>query len=199
VLFNRNLAKQRSAILKKLQLEPGTFGLVTVHRASNTDEKGRLGKLLQTFNEVAAKQLPLVFPVHPRTANALKSEYAGWTAHPNLHLVDPLGYLDMLSLLDNAKIALTDSGGLQKEAFFLGCPCITLREETEWVETVEAGGNRLTGTDPEKILAAVTHWQQYSASGVLRFSSEAAQYFGDGHAASAILDTLLQFSGRRAA
>ena len=197
VLFNRDLAKQQSAILEKLQLEPGSFGLVTVHRASNTDDEQRLGQLLKAFNEVAARQLPLVFPVHPRTVNALKSEYAGWTAHPNLHLVDPLGYLDMLSLLDNAKMALTDSGGLQKEAFFLGCPCITLREETEWVETVEAGGNHLTGTDPEKILAAVTHWQQYSASGVQVFSTVAAQYFGDGHAANAILDTLLQFSGLR--
>ena len=146
VLFNRKLAKQQSNILEKLQLEPGTFGLVTVHRASNTDEKGRLENLLQTFNEVAANELPLVFPVHPRTAHALKSKYADWSAHPRLHLVEPLGYLDILSLLDSAKMALTDSGGLQKEAFFLGCPCITLREETEWVETVEAGGNLLTGS-----------------------------------------------------
>jgi len=199
VLFNRKLAKQQSSILEKLQLAPGTFGLVTVHRASNTDEKGRLENLLQAFNDVAANELPLVFPIHPRTAHALKSQYADWSAHPRLHLVEPLGYLDILSLLDSAKMALTDSGGLQKEAFFLGCPCITLREETEWVETVEAGGNMLTGTDPEKILGAVSHWQRYESGGTTGFSQGASRYFGDGHAASAILDALFQFSGRKAA
>jgi len=196
VLFNRELAKQQSDIMEKLQLEPGTFGLVTIHRASNTDEEGRLKNLLQTFNEVADNGLPLLFPVHPRTANSLKSRYADWSAHPRLHLVEPLGYLDMLALLDATKMTLTDSGGLQKEAFFLGCPCITLRDETEWVETVEAGGNVLTGTDPELILAAVSHWQQYSSDRVTGFSQNASRYFGDGHAASAILDALLQYNER---
>ncbi|MEN8166336.1 MAG: UDP-N-acetylglucosamine 2-epimerase (non-hydrolyzing) [Pseudomonadota bacterium] len=199
VLFNRKLAKQQSSILKKLWLEPGTFGLVTVHRASNTDEKGRLKRLLQALNEVAAQGLPLVFPVHPRTAKSLKSKYANWSAHPQLHLVEPLGYLDILLLLDSAKMALTDSGGLQKEAFFLGCPCITLREQTEWVETVEAGGNLLTGTDPEKILGAVSRWQQYASGGAAGFSQEASRYFGDGDAASAILNALFQYAGRMTA
>ncbi len=195
VLFNRELAKQQSTIMDELQLEPGTFGLVTVHRASNTDEKGRMENLLHTFNTVAASGLPLVFPVHPRTANLLKSTFADWSAHPRLHLVKPLGYLDMLSLLDTARMTLTDSGGLQKEAFFLGCPCITLREETEWVETVEAGGNLLTGTDPEKILGAVSHWQKNDSCLENGFSQQATYYFGNGHAASEILGAITRFTG----
>jgi UDP-GlcNAc3NAcA epimerase len=197
VLFNRKLAKQQSSILEKLQLEPGTFGLVTVHRASNTDEEGRLEKLLQAFNEVAANELPLVFPVHPRTANALKSKYGDWSAHPRLHLVEPLGYLDILSLLDSAKMALTDSGGLQKEAFFLACPCITLREETEWVETVEAGGNLLTGTDPEKILGAVSYWKKRDPDGTADFSKQVPEFFGNGDAAQKIFTALRQYIDQR--
>ena len=197
VLFNRKLAKQQSNILENLQLEPGTFGLVTVHRASNTDEKGRLKNLLRAFNEVAANELPLVFPVHPRTAHALKSQYADWSAHPRLHLVEPLGYLDILSLLDSAKMALTDSGGLQKEAFFLGCPCITLREETEWVETVESGGNLLTGVNPEKILEAVSYWKNRDHDGAADFSKQVPEFFGDGDAARKIFTALSQYIDQR--
>jgi len=197
VLFNRKLSKQRSGILKKLQLEPGTFGLVTVHRASNTDDNGRLENLLQTFNEVAASELPLVFPVHPRTANTLKSKYADWSAHPRLHLVEPLGYLDILSLLDNAKMALTDSGGLQKEAFFLGCPCITLREETEWVETVAAGGNLLTGVNPDKMLEAVSYWKNCDHHRTTDFSKRVPDFFGSGDAAQKILAALRRYIDQR--
>jgi UDP-N-acetylglucosamine 2-epimerase len=196
VLFNREFAKRKSRILDELQLEPKTYGLVTIHRASNTDENERLDILLHALNEVARTRLPLVFPVHPRTANSLKLKGGNWLAHSTIQLVEPLGYLDMLALLDAAKITLTDSGGLQKEAFFVGCPCITLRDETEWVETVEAGGNVLTGAEPEKIFAAVDQWQQHEAGTNSGFSKEASRYFGDGHAAHAILDALCRFTDR---
>jgi UDP-N-acetylglucosamine 2-epimerase len=170
VLFNRQLAAQHSDILARLDLEPGAYGLVTVHRAENTDDEHRLGNLLRALNDVAADQLPLVFPVHPRTARHLESNPNAWSAHPRLHLINPVGYLDTLSLLGGARVVLTDSGGLQKEAFFLGCPCVTLREETEWVETVEAGGNVLVGTSPESIREAVSDWGQRYPSGTADFS-----------------------------
>jgi UDP-GlcNAc3NAcA epimerase len=198
VLFNRELAIQQSKILERLRLEPGTFGLVTVHRAANTDDGQRLEKLLGAFNEVAASGLPLVFPMHPRTTGKLKSMPGNWSPHPRLHLIEPLGYLDILSLIDAARLTLTDSGGLQKEAFFLGCPCITLREETEWVETVQARGNVLAGIEPEKILEAVSYWEQRCPDGIADFSKQTSRSFGGGDAAQEILEALLRFPDQEA-
>jgi UDP-GlcNAc3NAcA epimerase len=193
VLFNRVVAERRSKILERLNLVPGDYGVVTVHRAENTDDEARLGILLTAFNDVAASALQLVFPVHPRTARLLSSKFAGWSPHPRLHIIEPVGYLDMLCLMNHARITLTDSGGLQKEAFFLNCPAITLRDETEWVEIIHAGRNILVGVDPNKIREAVCTWESRLAGGRPDFSATVNALFGDGHAAQKIRDTLLGF------
>lgn len=192
VLHFRELALQRSSSFgARLGLEPARYGLVTVHRAENTDDSGRLHSLLTVFNQIAANGLPLVFPVHPRTRQRIRSELAGWLPHPRLQICDPVGYLKMLWLIDHAAIVLTDSGGLQKEAFFLGCACVTLRDETEWVETVELGGNMLAGTDSDRICDAVEHWKNPGRGGRAELSSAASEAFGRGEASEKILERLI--------
>ena len=141
----------------------------------------------------AATALPLVFLVHPRTAKVLRSRFPVWSPHERLRVVPPVGYLDTLCLVGQAAMLLTDSGGLQKEAFFLGCPCITLREETEWIETVQGGGNILAGVEPEVIRAAVSTWEARAPEGRTDFSAAVAASFGDGHAADRILDAIVAF------
>jgi UDP-N-acetylglucosamine 2-epimerase len=199
VLFNRALAAQRSKILERLGLAPHAYGVVTVHRAENTDDLGRLERLLTGFNRVAAAGLTLVFPLHPRTAGVLKARLPQWAPHARLQLIEPLGYLDMVRLVDNARVTLTDSGGLQKEAFFLDCPCVTLRDETEWVETVEAGGNVLVGTDPERLVAAVAAWHARFPSGKADFAASAAAAFGRGDSAERTLDSIIAFAAAQRA
>jgi UDP-N-acetylglucosamine 2-epimerase len=193
VLFNRELAERKSKILARLALAPRQYGLVTVHRAENTENEDRLKKLLAVFNEIAERTLPLVFPIHPRTAKVLQDRFPGWRRHDRLQLIEPVGYLDMLKLLNHARMTLTDSGGLQKEAFFLGCPCITLREETEWVETVRAEANLLSGVEPARILKAVSIWENRLSSGRAAFSTEGLELFGDGCAADKVKEALLAF------
>lgn len=195
VLFNRALAESRSQVLQRLELRPGAYGVVTVHRAENTDDLNRFQALLTACNRVAAQGLPLVFPVHPRSAAVMRERLPGWRAHKDLRLVEPLGYLDMLRLVANARVTLTDSGGLQKEAFFLGCPCVTLRDETEWVETVDVGANVLAGTNPAKIEAAVAAWSSKYPRGHANFAQEAAA-FGDGQAARRTCAAIVAFLSR---
>jgi len=129
------------------------YVLATVHRAANTDDPDRLAGIL---DGLAAIERPVVVPLHPRTEDALRGHGLYQHAAEQLRLVDPVGYLDFLQLLSNASKVATDSGGVQKEAFYLDVPCVTLREETEWVETVEAGWNVLVGSDAERIAAALT-------------------------------------------
>ncbi len=148
--------------------------------------------ILDVLNAVAEHHLPLVFPVHPRTAKVRREELADWAPHARLKWVEPLGYLDMVRLVDGARLVLTDSGGLQKEAFFLGCPCVTLRSETEWVETVEAGGNVVAGTDRDEVMKAVTGWLAQAPRPDIAAS---AQPFGDGRAAEAIVAALSAANG----
>jgi len=131
--------------------------------------------------------------VHPRTARMLREELKDWSPVATLRLVEPFGYLDMMRLVDAARLVLTDSGGLQKEAFFLGCPCITLRTETEWVETVEAGGNVVTGIEAEPVLAAVSRWLEQPARPVMA-GNGAARPFGSGQAATAIVAALARMA-----
>jgi UDP-N-acetylglucosamine 2-epimerase len=169
-------ARERSRILEQLGLTSRAYFLATVHRASNTDAPGVLRDLLATFRMVDA---PVVFPVHPRTRQRLHGEALPAS---NVRMIDPVGYLDMLVLEANARAVLTDSGGVQKEAFFFGVPCITMRTETEWVETVAAGWNVVVGNDGERILAATlkTDWP----------TSKPPPVFGEGDAASRIVDLL---------
>ena len=139
--------------LEEYGLQRGRYLLATIHRASNTDSADALATLLAAF---AAINEPIVFPVHPRTRHALDASRL--TLSSNVIPLNPVGYLEMLALEKHARMVLTDSGGVQKEAFFFGVPCVTLRTETEWKELVEAGWNRLVGLDPERILEAVRTW-----------------------------------------
>lgn len=143
------IARKRSQILVRLELEPGCFSLVTVHRAANTDDPQRLAAIVAALNRVRE---PVVFPVHPRTGKALAECGLRFAAH--VQAIEPVGYLDMLVLEENARLIATDSGGVQREAFFMGRPCLTLREETEWSEIVELGWNRLVGAREGSIVAA---------------------------------------------
>lgn len=134
-------AEEKSDILRQLPVSPGSYILVTVHRAQNTDCTERLQVICETLCRLAG-QMPVIFPAHPRTRKVL--ERSGLLSIlENVRLIEPLGYLDMVMLEKNARLVLTDSGGVQKEAFFYRVPCVTLREETEWVELVELGWNRL--------------------------------------------------------
>jgi len=147
-------AKQQSTILNRHKLESGRYLLATVHRAENTDNLSRLEEIMTAFMSLATSGLTIVFPVHPRTRKQLgKLSFA----YPDrLLMIDPVPYLDMVLLEAMAQLIATDSGGIQKEAYWLGIPCITLRHETEWIETVKSGWNRLVGTTPEHIINAVS-------------------------------------------
>ena len=145
------IARQRSTILQALGLEPKGYLLATVHRPYNTDVAENLRSILTAFLEI---KKPVIFPVHPRTRQKIGEFYATLSlprSGSSLKLIEPVGYLDMLVLEEHARLILTDSGGMQKEAYFFGVPCITLRPETEWTETVEAGWNILTGAQSTAI------------------------------------------------
>ena len=133
-------ARRRSGVLARLGLAGGGYLLATVHRAENTDDPARLRAIFAALAEVSAG-IPVVLPLHPRTRKLLAG--IGFRAPPGLRMIDPVGFLDMAMLEQSARAIATDSGGVQKEAYFYGVPCVTLREETEWVELVEAGANRL--------------------------------------------------------
>jgi UDP-N-acetylglucosamine 2-epimerase len=146
------IARERSTILKRLQLEPKSYYLVTVHRAENTDSKQNLESILQALVQL---DHPVVFPVHPRTRKMIERfGLARFLNAEGIRYLDPVGYLEMLVLEQNALTVLTDSGGVQKEAYWLGVPCVTLRKETEWVETVAEGWNVLVGCDTNCIIDA---------------------------------------------
>jgi len=168
--------------LLRLGLQPGGYLLATVHRAGNTDDPARLGAIVAALNALTE---PVVFPVHPRTAKALAALGHPLAAH--IQPIAPQGYLDMIALERGARLILTDSGGVQKEAYWLAVPCVTLREETEWVETVAHGWNRLVGTDPAAIQTAVATFHP---------TGTPPPVFGDGHAAEQIAAVLAEAWGK---
>lgn len=152
-LFYRERAQKNSHILSRLGLTNKSFALATCHRAENTDNPFRLASILEAFSEIA-KDLPLVLPLHPRTKKLITENNLN-SLLASITITDPLPFLDMIALEQSAKMILTDSGGVQKEAFFYNAPCITLRDETEWVETVSLGWNQLVGADTRAIIRAV--------------------------------------------
>ncbi|MBP7691319.1 MAG: UDP-N-acetylglucosamine 2-epimerase (non-hydrolyzing) [Anaerolineales bacterium] len=173
---NRPIAEAKSDVLRRLALTPGGYALVTIHRAANTDDPRRLANLVAALNQAPE---PVIFPVHPRTRGAL--EKLGARLADQIRVIEPVGYFDMLTLEANARLIATDSGGVQREAYFLGKPCLTLRDETEWTETVAAGWNVLAGNEPARIGAL---WRT--------FQPPAAQppIFGDGTAGERIAQLL---------
>ena len=145
------ISETKSNILERFDLKPKGYYLATIHRAENTDNYERLKNILTALSQL---DMPVSFPIHPRTKSRVK-EYNLEFLLEKIRVIEPVGYLDMIKLEKNAKAILTDSGGVQKEAFWLKVPCITLRDETEWVETVKSGWNRLVGADCDKILSIV--------------------------------------------
>jgi UDP-GlcNAc3NAcA epimerase len=197
VLFNKGLADRKSTLLARLELEPRKYAVLTVHRSENT-ESGKLKALLEWLAEAAGPDMRIVFPIHPRTAGLLPRDPEKFNQFPRMRLIKPIGFLDMLQLVGHARMVLTDSGGVQKEAYFLGTPCVTLREETEWIETVETGANRLTGLDRARILDAVAHWKRATDGGVQpKFGASGVAPFGSGDAARRVVRELVAFLGNR--
>ena len=158
-LFYRDRARQQSTILKNLNLVERGFVLATCHRAENTDDPQRLGEIVAALAKIA-ETTDVAFPLHPRT-HKLINDYGLMRHLVAVKIVEPLPFLDMVALEQAAKIILTDSGGVQKEAFFYGVPCVTMRDETEWVETVQLGWNRLVSASSTAILAASTQMMQF--------------------------------------
>jgi UDP-GlcNAc3NAcA epimerase len=178
----REIAAERSTIVADLGLEPGAYLAVTAHRAGNVDRRDRLEALVALLEALPG---PVVFPVHPRTRARL--EAAGLLDRlDGLTLVPPLGYLDFLELARNARAILTDSGGVQKEAYLLGIPCVTLRDTTEWVETVDAGWNVLVDLDRDAALAALERTPP----------PERTELYGGGHAAERVRDVVSAYTAR---
>lgn len=170
------MAAQKGGVTAE-RWKSGEFALATVHRAENTDDPARLDCIVTALGQIA-DSVPVVWPVHPRTRKILGS---GKSPSPNVHWIDPVSYFDMLLLESRAQFILTDSGGVQKEAYWMRKPCITLRDETEWVETLENGCNRLAGASAGRIIEAA------------RRTGEAGPWlplYGDGHAGDAILNAL---------
>lgn len=170
-------AQTHSNILQRLGLDEKDFLLATVHRAENTDNPDRLRAILEAFS---ALDETIVFPVHPRTRARIEVLNLQSKSR-NLKSIEPVGYLDMVRLEQAARMILTDSGGIQKEAYWLGVPCVTLRDETEWVETVEAGWNMLVGADAERIVTAVRDFD---------LSKNRPPLYGDGRVAERIVSYL---------
>ncbi len=167
---------ERGDRLKRFGVSERSYVLVTVHRSENTDDIVRLEGILTALDTLDED---VIFPVHPRTGRAMAG--AGWRAKPHVRVIEPVGYLEMVALTSAARLVATDSGGLQKEAYWLGVPCLTLREETEWPETVEAGWNQLVGCNTERIVEAVRSW---------RPRGERRPLYGDGQAAVRCVDLL---------
>jgi UDP-N-acetylglucosamine 2-epimerase (non-hydrolysing) len=177
--YNLKIAEEKSMILEDLNLNSNDFIVATVHRASNTDNIDNLVSIVKAFCSV---DFNIVFPVHPRTEKYLK-QYSLWDKLcEHVKVISPVGYLDMLKLMSNSKKILTDSGGVQKEAYMLGIPCITMRENTEWVETVNDGWNVLVGSDCGMITAAIDRFEGTNVKG---------NVFGSGNACEKIRNLLV--------
>lgn len=177
-IYNTQLAEGKAKVLNSVPVQAKSYALITLHRAENTDDPVRLKAIVDAINQLP---IPAIFPLHPRTVGKLKESGLRIT-NDNVHVIDPVGYLDMIQLEFQAKLILTDSGGVQKEAFFAQVPCITMRDETEWVETVSYGANKLVGADTELILQAVSEF-------TVDFT-HIPKVYGDGHAAEKLVEII---------
>ncbi|AYD39336.1 UDP-N-acetylglucosamine 2-epimerase (non-hydrolyzing) [Clostridium fermenticellae] len=175
ILHFSKLASVKSMIISRLNIRD-KYILATIHRAENTNDISKLKNIVQALNESGKR---IILPLHPRTQKYI-SQY-NLKISSNVSIIHPIGYLDMLMLEKNAEKILTDSGGVQKEAFFLGKPCITLREETEWIETVNNGWNILVGSNAKKIIQSINEFLP---------QKERKNYFGNGDAADKIVNIL---------
>jgi UDP-N-acetylglucosamine 2-epimerase (non-hydrolysing) len=198
VYQNLEISNEKSDIIDSLGLESGKYLLVTAHRAENVDDKVRLSGIINGINAVSEKySLPAVFPMHPRTEKMMK-EFG--ISPGGIRIIKPAGYLDFLQLEANARLILTDSGGLQEESCILGVPCVTLRDNTERPETVECGGNVLAGTESERIVEAADKMinfmdcRETDVSGSPENSDERLweNPFGDGKTSERIIDICLK-------
>lgn len=181
-LLYQKTAKPSESLSSLLESIEHNFCLATVHRAENTDDPTRLRAIFGALTKIAGNT-PVVIPIHPRTRKKLQ-EHSISTA--SLNCIDPVGYFDILTLLEQCAVVITDSGGMQKEAYFFSKPCVTLRDETEWVELVEQGSNLLAGADQERICLAVG---QFLDSDV----DCSAKLYGDGDAGMKIVCALAEF------
>ncbi|MFX0548033.1 non-hydrolyzing UDP-N-acetylglucosamine 2-epimerase [Hathewaya histolytica] len=173
VLHFKNLVNQKESIIDKIGVKENQYILTTIHRAENTNNIDRLRNIIEALNKC---EQTVVLPLHPRTKKYMMDYDLKF--NKNIKVIDPVGYLDMINLEMNSKKIVTDSGGVQKEAFFMNKPCITMRDETEWIETVHNGWNIIVGTDKEKILECIIKFMP---------NRKQEEIFGDGHAAEKIL------------
>lgn len=173
---------ESSSILQQLGLTAKQYALATLHRAENVDDKQRLTAILKGLKHY---QHTIIWPLHPRTKKKLYD--FGISIPENIKVIDPVGYLDMIMLEKQAALITTDSGGVQKEAYFHKVPCITMRDETEWIELVAQGANIITGADTEKIIAAL------DKSANIDTSVFDAPLYGEGNTGRQIVDTLVQY------
>lgn len=181
VVRHFNKKYNESNILENLCLNEKEYVLCTIHRAENVDDSENLGNIFEALIQIS-KNIKVVLPIHPRTKNKL-SNYIEKSILDSLLIIDPLPYFDMQALSIKSKAIFTDSGGLQKEAFFHQVPCITLREETEWVETVTSGWNDLVGSNKEKIVSTFNN---------MKLPNKSENLYGDGHAANAIVNSMIK-------
>ena len=180
-LFYSSYSAEKSRILSDLSLSSGNFVLATIHRAENTDNPDRLFSIIEALNEISL-QMPIVLPLHPRTRKILSASRLSL----NSGTIDPVGYFDMLELIKNSRLVMTDSGGLQKEAYFFGKPCITLRDETEWVELVDLGYNVIAGASKAKIIDSYN-------DAIVKSYDFSHNLYGNGQAAAGIVNVLKRF------
>ena len=180
-VFYKQYSKQPK--IKNLKFKVKNFILCTIHRAENTDDESRLKNIFEALNDVAKEQ-QIILPLHPRTKKIIKDLSLNIQ---NLTIIDPIGYLEMIWLIDNCNLVMTDSGGLQKEAYFFQKPCITLRDETEWVELVENGYNVLVGADKSKIIKAVQNNAKFKTK------NPSLELYGNGKSSKNIIRELLKF------
>jgi len=182
-LLHKDDAEKNSRILSDLALEPERYYLATVHRQENTDDSNRLSEIFTAFKKIGNNGTPIVCPLHPRTRKKLQERGIQIPSGTAVRTIEPVGYLDMIHLEANAALIFTDSGGVQKEAYFAGVPCVTLRNETEWVETVDAGVNFLAGAKSNTIIAA------FECAKTVQVQIKSGLY-GDGHAGEKIVKYL---------